>query len=107
MPVVVGDARIGGTLKRAGVSRATSLIWSIGDFADGRTVVTSAVDVLRGRGSAAGIDRSPVCLVRVRDLGLCELLRRDVLVGHGLGGQEPDIDYFNEWENTASVCCGT
>ena len=101
VPVVVGDARIGGTLKRAGVSRATSLIWSIGDFADGRTVVTSAVDVLHGRGSAGGIDRSPVCLVRVRDLGLCELLRRDVLVGHGLGGQEPDIDYFNEWENTA------
>jgi hypothetical protein len=37
----------------------------------------------------------------VRDLGLCELLRRDVLVGHGLGSQEPDVDFFNEWENTA------
>ncbi len=71
--------------------------------------MTSAVDVLRdqharravGNGSADAVDRPPICLVRVRDLGLCELLRRDVLVGQGLGGQEPDMDFFNEWENTA------
>lgn len=102
VPVVVGDARTAGTLKRAGIARASSLIWSIGDFADGRTVVTSAVEVLRGQKPRDRTDdRPPSCLVRVRDLGLCELLRRDVLVGHGLGGEEPDIDYFNEWENSA------
>ncbi len=102
VPVVVGDARTAGTLERAGIARASSLIWSIGDFVDGRTVVTSAVEVLRDQNPRHRTDdRPPSCLVRVRDLGLCELLRRDVLVGHGLGAQEPDIDFFNEWENTA------
>jgi hypothetical protein len=108
--VVVGDARTPQTLRRAGIARAASLIWSIGDFVDGRTVAGSVVDVLRDghpsrdrrtARSAGVVDRPPTCLVRVRDLGLCELLRRDVLVGRGLGGDEPDIDFFNEWENTA------
>jgi hypothetical protein len=102
VPVVVGDARTGVTLERAGIARASSLIWSIGDFVDGQTVVASAVEVLRDETPRHRTDdRPPSCLVRVRDLGLCELLRRDVLVGHGLGGQEPDVDFFNEWENTA------
>ena len=102
VPVVVGDTRAADTLKRAGIARATSLIWSIGDFVDGRAVVTSAAAALRDRKpSGRNDDLPPSCLVRVRDLGLCELLRRDVLVGHGLGGQEPDVDFFNEWENTA------
>ena len=102
VPVVVGDARSAGTLERAGIARASSLIWSIGDFVDGQTVVTSAVEVLRARNPRRrGDDHPPSCLVRVRDLGLCELLRRDLLVGHGLGAQEPDVDFFNEWENTA------
>ena len=102
VPVVVGDARTAGTLKRAGIARASSLIWSIGDFVDGQAVVTSAVEVLRDPNPRHHTDdRPPSCLVRVRDLGLCELLRRDLLVGHGLGAQEPDVDFFNEWENTA------
>jgi hypothetical protein len=102
VPVVVGDARTADTLERAGIARASNLIWSIGDFVEGRTVVASAAEALRGqRPRHRRDDRPASCLLRVRDLGLCELLRRDVLVGHGLGSQEPDVDFFNEWENTA------
>ena len=100
--MVVGDARTADTLERAGIARASSLIWSIGDFVEGRTVVTSAADVLRQQSPRHRTDDRPArCRLRVRDLGLCELLRRDVLVGHGLGRQEADVDFFNEWENTA------
>ncbi len=102
VPVIMGDARSAVTLKRAGIARASSLIWSIGDFVDGQTVVNSAVEVLRDPSPRhRNDDRPPSCLVRVRDLGLCELLRRDLLVGHGLGATDPDVDFFNEWENTS------
>ena len=102
VPVVVGD---GGRPTRSsgpGSREAANLIWSIGDFVEGRTVVTSAAEALRGQRPRNRRDDWPAsCRLRVRDLGLCELLRRDVLVGHGLGSQEPDVDFFNEWENTA------
>jgi hypothetical protein len=116
VPVVVGDARIGRTLERAGIGRASLLIWTTRGFALGSDVATSVVTALRGddsvgRRAARNIeDRPPACLVRVRDLGLCELLRRAVLTDRsGTDAAEtpsarqtdPDIDYFNEWENTA------
>jgi hypothetical protein len=107
------------TLERAGIGSASLLIWTTGGFAVGSDVATSVVAALRGddatrRGVPRRVDdRPPACLVRVRDLGLCELLRRAVLAASA-GDHEappggtpsgpppgPDIDYFNEWENTA------
>ncbi|HXY92715.1 MAG TPA: NAD-binding protein [Acidimicrobiia bacterium] len=108
VPVVVGDARAPHTLERAGLARATSVIWTAGDLVDGQNVATKTVaDVLRRtrqrqrrRRPVDDVGRPPVCLVRVRDLGLCELLRREVL-RRPLEEGDPDTDYFNEWENTA------
>jgi TrkA-N domain/RyR domain len=118
VPVVVGDARIGRTLARAGVGRAALVVWSAGPVADGAEVEESLAAALRARRVGpfgrvrTAADRPPACQVRVRDLGLCELRRRDVLMasatsrvsadaGTGSGAPRPDVDYFNEWENTA------
>jgi hypothetical protein len=117
VPVVVGDGRVERTLERAGVGSASLVIWTTGGFAIGSDVATFVVAALRGddanrrRASRSVEDRPPACLVRVRDLGLCELLRRAVLtdragfddldVPASHRPPDPDIDYFNEWENTA------
>ena len=117
VPVVVGDGRVERTLERAGIGSASLLIWTTGGFAVGSDVATFVVSALRGddanrrRASRSVEDRPPACLVRVRDLGLCELLRRAVLTDRaGLDDVDvpapdrqldPDVDYFNEWENTA------
>ncbi len=117
VPVVVGDGRVERTLERAGIGSASLLIWTTGGFAVGSDVATFVVSALRGddanrrRAARSVEDRPPACLVRVRDLGLCELLRRAVLTDRaGLDDVDvpapdrqldPDVDYFNEWENTA------
>lgn len=110
VPVVLGDARSRRTLERAGVARATRLVWSASGWVEGQSVVDSLVDTLRD--NLAGARRrgraqerweaAPACLVRVRDLTLCTSLRRQVLAqGRHDAGTAPDLDFFNEAENVA------
>src|SRR5439155_21201529 len=110
VPVVLGDARSRRTLQRAGVARATRLVWSASGWVEGQSVVDSLVDTVRENLAGARRRRraqqtweaAPACLGRVRELALCTSLRRQVLArGRDDAVTAPDLDFFNEAENVA------
>lgn len=105
IPVVIGDATSGPTLARAGVGRASRLVWTAGEWVQGESVVERVKEQIDARGGLPGTAQPwavPACLVRVRDLALCTALRSDVLA-HRPTAAAPiaEVDYFNEAENAA------
>jgi hypothetical protein len=107
IPVVIGDATSPRVQTRAGLVRASRLVWSGPEWALGQSVANSwktriANSRTAGSSSRTGLASVPACLVEVGDLALCNELRRQALEDDSATFREMlDVDYFNLAENAA------
>jgi hypothetical protein len=91
--VVVGDARTGEVLARAGVRRAACVVALAGADDTNAAVAIRAGELAPDRGPAL------TCLAHVKDPGLCALLRAEELTaGHSASFR---LDFFNVYEQGA------
>ena len=96
-PVVVGDARLEGTLRGAGVQRAAQLLAVCPTDAVNTEIVAVARRLPTGRRS------SPLrCLARIGNPELCRLLR--VQEANSSDGAPSSLDFFNIDEISAQLC---
>ncbi|HVQ51684.1 MAG TPA: NAD-binding protein, partial [Mycobacterium sp.] len=96
-PVVVGDARLEGTLREAGVQRAAQLLAVCPHDAVNTEIIAVARRLPTGRRS------SPLrCLARIGNPELCRLLR--VQEANSSDGAPSSLDFFNIDEISAQLC---
>ncbi len=91
--VVVGDARAGDVLRRAGVPHADYVIALAGADDTNAAVAIRAGELASGQGPAL------TCLAHVRDPELCVLLRAEELAGGHPANYR--LDFFNIYEQGA------
>ena len=96
-PVIVGDARLEGTLRAAGVQHAAQLLSVCPDDAVNTEIVAVARRLPTGR--RKGQLR---CLARIGNPELCRLLR--VQEANASDGAPSSLDFFNIDEISAQLC---
>lgn len=105
--VVVGDATVRLARSRAAVTDAGWFVWTPSEWLEGDSLADDLRHDLRDARANRSLeshphDPTPTALIRVRDLALCSMFRRDVLLHAGDDTPiELDTDFFNEAESTA------
>ena len=104
--VVVGEATSAGVRAHAAIARAGWFVWTPSEWIEGEAVAAELRADLRNARSQrhrSGGDENaaPSALIRVHDLALCSVFRRDGLAQASGADVDLDTDFFNEAENTA------